>query len=260
MGRNAPDRVGDVTAEPRMEDLLASIRKAINEDIGPDGAPAQPAGRSAASRPQEEPSATASEIQQLREKISRSRTGEPAASRDPAQRAASLAAALRSNTPRRAWRDIEPVVQAQTPPPAPQPIPQPPPRLRTTIMEPEAPPRPQRRPEPATPPPPRYATPERPAATWPPEERVEPAPREAARAPRADQSQILSNAPAQSVQSAFSRLAESVVARAVNELSIEELTAELLRPLLKQWLDENLPSLVERLVREEIERVARTGR
>jgi cell pole-organizing protein PopZ len=29
--------------------------------------------------------------------------------------------------------------------------------------------------------------------------------------------------------------------------------------MLKQWLDENLPSLVERLVREEIERVARRG-
>jgi len=249
-----------VTAEPRMEDLLASIRKAINEDIGSDAAPPQPAGRSSVARPPEEPSATASEIQQLREKISRSRTGETAAARDPAQRAASLAAALRSNTPRRAWRDIEPVVQAQTPPPAPQPGPQPPPRLRATILEPEAPPRPLVRPEQPVPPPqPRYA-PAAPAAMWPPEEKVEPAPRETARASRADQSQILSNAPAQSVQSAFSRLAESVVARAVNELSLEELTAELLRPLLKQWLDEHLPALVERLVREEIERVARTGR
>jgi len=30
--------------------------------------------------------------------------------------------------------------------------------------------------------------------------------------------------------------------------------------MLKQWLDENLPNMVERMVREEIERVARTGR
>jgi len=30
--------------------------------------------------------------------------------------------------------------------------------------------------------------------------------------------------------------------------------------MLKQWLDEHLPSMVERLVREEIERVARRGR
>jgi hypothetical protein len=32
---------------------------------------------------------------------------------------------------------------------------------------------------------------------------------------------------------------------------------EMLRPMLKAWLDDNLPSLVERLVRAEIERVTR---
>jgi hypothetical protein len=31
----------------------------------------------------------------------------------------------------------------------------------------------------------------------------------------------------------------------------------MLRPMLKQWLDENLPAIVERLVRAEIQRVAR---
>jgi cell pole-organizing protein PopZ len=33
--------------------------------------------------------------------------------------------------------------------------------------------------------------------------------------------------------------------------------SELLRPMLKAWLDENLPEMVERLVRAEIERVSR---
>ncbi|HTW72589.1 MAG TPA: DUF2497 domain-containing protein, partial [Acetobacteraceae bacterium] len=37
--------------------------------------------------------------------------------------------------------------------------------------------------------------------------------------------------------------------------TIEDLVREELRPLLKQWLDANLPDLVERLVRSEIERV-----
>ena len=32
---------------------------------------------------------------------------------------------------------------------------------------------------------------------------------------------------------------------------------DMLRPMLKQWLDENLPAIVERLVRDEIQRVAR---
>jgi hypothetical protein len=32
---------------------------------------------------------------------------------------------------------------------------------------------------------------------------------------------------------------------------------DMLRPMLKQWLDDNLPAIVERLVRDEIQRVAR---
>ena len=42
--------------------------------------------------------------------------------------------------------------------------------------------------------------------------------------------------------------------------SYDDIAAELLRPMLQEWLDENLPTLVERLVREEIERVARGNR
>jgi uncharacterized protein len=38
--------------------------------------------------------------------------------------------------------------------------------------------------------------------------------------------------------------------------TLEELTRELLRPMLKSWLDDNLPQLVERIVREEIGRLA----
>jgi hypothetical protein len=71
---------------------------------------------------------------------------------------------------------------------------------------------------------------------------------------------MLSGDSAQAVQSAFGKLAESVLARAIGEQSIEEMTRELLKVMLKQWLDDNLPHIVERLVREEIERVARTGR
>jgi len=38
--------------------------------------------------------------------------------------------------------------------------------------------------------------------------------------------------------------------------TLEDITRELLRPILKQWLDDNLPELVERAVREEIGRLA----
>jgi uncharacterized protein len=37
----------------------------------------------------------------------------------------------------------------------------------------------------------------------------------------------------------------------------DSMVRDMLRPMLKQWLDENLPAVVERLVRAEIERVAR---
>ncbi len=38
-------------------------------------------------------------------------------------------------------------------------------------------------------------------------------------------------------------------------ISLEEIVREEVRPMLKSWLDMHLPSIVERLVRTEIERV-----
>ena len=40
------------------------------------------------------------------------------------------------------------------------------------------------------------------------------------------------------------------------ETSLEGLTRELLRPMLAQWLDDNLPAMVEDLVKAEITRIA----
>jgi hypothetical protein len=57
---------------------------------------------------------------------------------------------------------------------------------------------------------------------------------------------------------AFGKLTDTLIQRG-GERSIDDLTRELLRPMLKHWLDLNLPRLVEALVREEIERVARRG-
>ena len=59
---------------------------------------------------------------------------------------------------------------------------------------------------------------------------------------------------------AFSRLGDTGLNRPTGGRPNEDMRRELLRGMLKQWLDENLPELVERLVREEIERVVRTGR
>ena len=62
----------------------------------------------------------------------------------------------------------------------------------------------------------------------------------------------------QAVASAFEALSANLAARTA-ELA-EGVAREMLRPMLKAWLDENLPAIVERLVRAEIERIVRAAR
>ena len=69
---------------------------------------------------------------------------------------------------------------------------------------------------------------------------------------------ILSKETGDKVARSFGELAVSLNAQA--NRSLDEIAEEMLRPMLREWLDDNLPSLVERLVREEIERVARGPR
>jgi cell pole-organizing protein PopZ len=69
---------------------------------------------------------------------------------------------------------------------------------------------------------------------------------------------LVSTDAANSIASHFQALAASIV---ISESDlIQRYARELLRPLLKQWLDDNLPPIVEKLVRAEIERVARGRR
>jgi uncharacterized protein len=60
------------------------------------------------------------------------------------------------------------------------------------------------------------------------------------------------------VATAFSSLAHTILAQ--NARTLDDLVQEMLRPMLKSWLDDNLPTIVERLVRAEIERVSRGPR
>jgi len=69
---------------------------------------------------------------------------------------------------------------------------------------------------------------------------------------------ILSETAERQVSAAFDDLSFAI--RSEQRRSFDEIAQEMMRPLLQDWLDNNLPSLVERLVREEIERVARGGR
>src|SRR5436190_24106592 len=67
--------------------------------------------------------------------------------------------------------------------------------------------------------------------------------------------QMLSRSTVSAVESAFNSLANTVLSN--NARTLEDLVKEMLRPMLKSWLDDNLPGLVERIVKAEIERVSR---
>jgi cell pole-organizing protein PopZ len=66
---------------------------------------------------------------------------------------------------------------------------------------------------------------------------------------------LLSERVERQVAASFSELSEAFAAR--SRKSFDEMAEEMIAPLLRDWMENNLPTLVERLVREEIERVAR---
>ncbi len=102
--------------------------------------------------------------------------------------------------------------------------------------EPEPLPEPEPAPEPPPPPPPQPVL-------------------QAARAPEPEPEALVSPATDASVSGAFNLLAHTVLTQ--NARTLEDLVKDMLRPMLKSWLDDNLPAVVERLVRAEIERVSR---
>ncbi|PZR82836.1 MAG: DUF2497 domain-containing protein [Stutzerimonas stutzeri] len=77
-------------------------------------------------------------------------------------------------------------------------------------------------------------------------------------APPMDMTALISDQAGAAVHNAFGALANTVLSN--NARTLEDLVKDMLKPMLKTWLDDNLPAMVERLVRAEIERVARGGR
>lgn len=64
-----------------------------------------------------------------------------------------------------------------------------------------------------------------------------------------------SPATAAAVDAALEALVQAAAAN--NPRTLEDIARDLLRPMLKTWLDDNLPQLVDRLVRAEVERLSR---
>ena len=98
-------------------------------------------------------------------------------------------------------------------------------------------------------------------APVPPVAAPEPPPPSPSPAPQHNHDKLVSTSQASETIDEFTKLGNKLY-EDVKELPIgngavtlEELTRELVRPMLKEWLDQHLPITVERLVREEIERL-----
>ncbi|MBR0990104.1 DUF2497 domain-containing protein [Bradyrhizobium japonicum] len=245
--------------EPSMEEILASIRRIIADDEAkpPPAEAAKPAPAAAAPKPQamnDIPPSKVAAAKPAAEKPAPPPAAKPAPAPPPPAADASnnqddidaLLAGLDAATP-------APEVRAPEPEPEPEPEPDvleltdemavdptpapPPPSFRK--VEPrddlefaESPPRPM--------PPPSYAPVDFDAPPVPP------------------QQPILAQSTVSAVESAFNSLAHTVLSS--NARTLEDLVKEMLRPMLKSWLDDNLPGMVERIVKAEIERVSRGGR
>jgi cell pole-organizing protein PopZ len=74
---------------------------------------------------------------------------------------------------------------------------------------------------------------------------------------------LLSDTAADASASAMAKLlannvaVESDVPGRVGKVTLEDMAKELMKPLIKTWLDQNLPPIIEKMVQKEIERISR---
>jgi cell pole-organizing protein PopZ len=206
--------------EPSMEEILASIRRIIaDDDASKTAKPPEPAA--APSRPA--PPAAAGNSQDDIDAMLANLDPPPAApGSDVLDLTEAMAAPDEDAGPAPTFRTIDAASDVIFTDRAPDPQPEPAVRI---IEEP-------RRPVP-------------PAAVPPPI---------AAPPPEPDRA-LISASTVAAVDSAFNTLANTVIGQ--NARTLEDLVKEMLRPLLKSWLDDNLPGVVDRIVRAEIERVSR---
>lgn len=74
------------------------------------------------------------------------------------------------------------------------------------------------------------------------------------------ESNILDDGAADAASSAFANLSQSVRVSEGPGRTLEDLVMDMLKPMVKDWLDANLPAIVEDKVEEEVQRVARRRR
>ncbi|MBN8535315.1 MAG: DUF2497 domain-containing protein [Rhizobiales bacterium] len=203
MATNAAFQPGQTSAEPSMEEILASIRKIIADDsLGTKkDEPPPPPAPAAAPVAIEEPEPDDSDVLDLADVATVAPPNDD------------MLIGVGEEAPEMSFDDMpgmpEPVMVDVDMPAAPMPVP---------VM--------------VTPPPAPLST------------------------PAAMETHILSTETSGLVASAFAALSRNAAMPAPGR-SIEDVVSELLRPMLRDWMDSHLPGIVERLVKAEIERVSR---
>ena len=195
-------------SEPTMEEILASIRRIIDEDEQPAEDAAAEEAPAAEAEPEPESEAPADEdVLELTDRVE-----EPAGGTEPLAVEDDLMIVDRDEDEVVEAPEPEPVAEAPMPEPEPEPEPEP-------------------------------------VAAAP---KPEPAPE-----PIVDEDALLDQTTATAAAGAFSALNENLKIASGDGTTLETIVRELMRPMLKQWLDANLPRIVEEKVEAEIARVSR---
>lgn len=72
-----------------------------------------------------------------------------------------------------------------------------------------------------------------------------------------DDGDILTNGAAEAALGAISALAQKAAVERAGSVTIEDIVREEMRPILRVWLDKNLPEIIERLMKKELSRIAK---
>lgn len=195
-------------SEPTMEEILASIRRIIDEDDQPAEEAAAEEAPAAEAEPEPEPEAPADDdVLELTDKVD-----EPSGGTEPLAVEDDLMIVDRDEDEVVEAPEPEPVAEAPMPEPEPEPEPEP------VAAAPEPAPAPE---------------------------------------PIVDEDALLDQTAASAAAGAFSALNENLRIGSGEGTTLETIVRELMRPMLKQWLDTNLPRIVEEKVEAEIARVSR---
>lgn len=229
--------------EPTMEDILSSIRKIISEEGDP--APEEAVAENPLDKPVEiEAEDKPASLQQLAKQMASQDQTEPSADAVKGSSLSEIAAKVKTQNAAASSPSPDVAKELSQPPRAVEP-----PKMETKVEMANATPAPVsvQRDLSTTPSPAKSAPVESAPVARPPVNAEAKSPSEEEKFRGA----LMSPSSDNSVTDSFDRLKRSVMD------DLEAKTEAVLRPMLREWLDENLPNMVERLVREEIERVAR---